>query len=262
MLFTDIVQLLTGLQHKLEASARVRNFNFDKTTINMAFTAMIKVILTILTLANLALAASKRGLGADDGIPLSGFTGIGSKISWQYNWATTTTPKLDGLEYIPMLWSNKAELTSIWDTNAKYWLAHGSTTLLGFNEPDGCVNGLGSSCMSVAVAVPAFELWITPYAGTATIGAPAITNSNLAGQGVDWLNSFLSLANGAAGLDFLVMHWYGDAADLAGFKSQVTSLCNIVTKNNIPGGLWITEVRNSLFFVLSSFPSQNDFRAA
>jgi hypothetical protein len=49
----------------------------------------------------------KRGLGANEDVPIWQFggtwEGAPSQVNWQYNWASTTDQKNSWCEYIPML---------------------------------------------------------------------------------------------------------------------------------------------------------------
>jgi hypothetical protein len=142
-----------------------------------------------------------------------------------------------------MLWSAASDLISVWVANVNYAVAHyGADAVLAFNEPDGC--GGGQSCMSVSTAVSAYKSWIVPFAGTVRLGAPAVTNSVVAGQGLDWLKQFLgNCTTGTAGacpVDFIPLHWYGYSDDAA-----VQSFKTYVAQAYQAGGgrpLWITEL--------------------
>ena len=95
--------------------------------------------------------------------------------------------------------------------------------------------------MSVAAAVEGWKKWVEPLKGQVKLGAPGVSNSANAGQGLEWLKQFLSdckVDSGAlCGVDFVPVHWYGDAGDRAGFQA-------FVTRASEAGGgrkLWVTE---------------------
>jgi hypothetical protein len=50
----------------------------------------------------------KRGLAANEGVPIWQFggswEGAPSQVNWQYNWYSTTSQKQSFCEYVPMLW--------------------------------------------------------------------------------------------------------------------------------------------------------------
>ncbi|KAE8440333.1 hypothetical protein EG329_008669 [Mollisiaceae sp. DMI_Dod_QoI] len=97
-----------------------------------------------------------------------------------------TFPK--SLEYIPMLWGNSAEHTSNWVSDVNQALSRGTTHLLAFNEPDKCSGG-GSSVSNGPTGLP-------------------------------WLTQFLKLCTGCH-IDFIPIHWYDEATNVAYFKSYI-----------------------------------------
>jgi hypothetical protein len=137
-----------------------------------------------------------------------------------------------------MLWSSASDLTSVWNTNvAKAVSTYAADAVLAFNEPDGC--GGGGSCMSVASAVSGYKTWVSPLRSkypSLKLGAPAVTNGG-SPMGLTYLGQFLGNCTGC-NIDFIPIHWYGDAGDVAGFKNHVTSAYAAV-KSKYP--LWITE---------------------
>ena len=90
--------------------------------------------------------------------------------------------------------------------------------------------------MSVAAAVDGWLTYLQPLKGTVRLGAPGVTNSAQVGQGLDWLQAFLQ-ACGNCTIDFVPVHWYGDAGDLAGFENHVTAASQVAGARK----LWITE---------------------
>jgi len=127
---------------------------------------------------------TKRGLAYNDASLTNAFKG---ECSWGYNWEHI--PKgLDGsFEYIPMLKSSDFYIES-WEQDYKSAIDGGSTAVLSLNEPDNS----GQANMSPAAAA-AFHIAnlnkVKTYKSTVQIGAPAVTNSQQAGQGLDWLLS-------------------------------------------------------------------------
>jgi len=139
------------------------------------------------------------------------------------------------LQYVPMLWGNATQHTKNWNGNVKIAQSRGSKQLLAFNEPDGC--GWGQSCMSPAAAAEAYMKWMMPYAANFSLGAPAVTNGPAPG-GLAWLSKFLNLCTKCK-IDFVPIHWYDRATNVAYFKNYMASA------RTAAGGreIWITEVR-------------------
>jgi hypothetical protein len=187
--------------------------------------------------------SGKRGLSYNDPNLTQPFSlsGQSSKISWAYNWYSlpytngqTHSGYNPALSFVPMLWSSASDLTSVWTSNVATAKAnYGTTAVLAFNEPDGCN---GQSCMSVASAVSAYQAYINPLKGSVLLGAPAVTNGIGTLIGLDYLKTFIKNCTGCQ-IDFVPIHWYGDA-------SQITDFENYVTAAYAAGGnrpLWVTE---------------------
>jgi hypothetical protein len=75
--------------------------------------------------------SSKRGISYNDASMAKFF---GSKITWAYNWGSSSDGLTTSLDYAPMLWGEK--FVSGWSSIAQAAVASGADTLLGFNEPD------------------------------------------------------------------------------------------------------------------------------
>ncbi|KAM3458413.1 hypothetical protein MY3296_000619 [Beauveria thailandica] len=198
---------------------------------------MLSLIVPVFAGALLACPASadpwpKRGLGANDDVPIWQFGGSwlghNSQINWQYNWDSTTSQKQSFAEYVPMLWGTQSSHTNQWFDNAWYWLNNGgSGHLLAFNEPD---RG-DQADLSVGDAVSAWRTYMEPFVGHAQLGAPAVSAA-----GLNWLQDFLNQCSGCH-IDFIPVHWYGGAANENDFESYVNNVCSM------SGGrpVWITE---------------------
>lgn len=181
----------------------------------------------------------KRGLAANDGIPIWQFGGewLGhkSQVNWQYNWDSTTNQKQSFAEFVPMLWGTQSYHTDQWFDNAWYWLNNGgSGHLLGFNEPD----RPDQAHMTPGEAVDAWRKYMEPFVGHAQLGAPAVSNG-----GYDWLRQFLDQCSGCH-IDFIPVHWYNDHSLEFDLENWVNKVCRL------GGGrpLWITEVRYFPFY--------------
>ncbi|EPE08790.1 glycoside hydrolase [Ophiostoma piceae UAMH 11346] len=153
-----------------------------------------------------------------------------TKCSWSYNWGQTAASDASSdVEFIPMLWS--PDHSSTWTESANAAISSGTTALLSFNE---CDNS-GQCNLDAASAAAAHITYMNPYSGKAKIGAPAITNSGNAGEGISWLTSFISACDGQCAIDFCPLHWYNapDAEEFLEHVSNVHAACG--------KPVWITE---------------------
>lgn len=94
----------------------------------------------------------------------------------------------------------------------------GSPKLIGFNEPDSTTQ----ANIGVSEAISLYQQYLTPLKSAGKIselGTPAVTNSQNAGEGLNYLSSFVSGCTGCD-LDFAVVHWYAESLD--DFKNHVT----------------------------------------
>lgn len=189
--------------------------------------------------SNLTTPAAKRGLAYNDISLLEDFLGTGSQSSWCYNWASRpdgTVPA--GLEFVPMLWGLNSSMTSDWEAAVSSALASGSRHLLSFNEPDlGPPNP--QSDLSFEQAAKGYYQYMEKYSGQARLGSPGVTNGDpTLGMGLGWLDSFIQACeNLGCTIDFVSIHWYDSAANIAYFKDHVTQAY-------ATGGhraVWITE---------------------
>ncbi|CAD0089911.1 unnamed protein product, partial [Aureobasidium vineae] len=181
----------------------------------------------------------KRGLSFNNPaytMPFS-LSGQNSQVSWAYNWYQTSGSGFNpALDYVPMLWSNASDLTGQWASNAQAAIDAGSKYLLGFNEPDLCLSGAGSSCIEMPSAVKAWKQYMEPFAGKALLGSPAVTNGG-SPLGLTWLQNFMGNCTGCH-IDFINIHWYSNKwAGANYFKQQVQAAYAM------SGGrpVWITE---------------------
>ncbi|KAH8167038.1 hypothetical protein CIB48_g1253 [Xylaria polymorpha] len=164
------------------------------TTIPTTTIPTTTIIPTTTTIPQPTTAASggKRGLAYNDASLVQEFLTLGGQISWAYNWGSTTADLPEGVTYYPMLWSPAPDHSNGWDAAAKAAISKGADALLSFNEPD-----IASQAnMSPQDAANGHIQWMNPYAGQARIGTPAISSSENANQGIDWLKQFFSACNG------------------------------------------------------------------
>jgi hypothetical protein len=174
-------------------------------------------------------STSKRGLAYNDASLLDGFAGS-NKISWAYNWASSTSTIPSNFEYVAMLWGTGSGFTSGWNAAATKAIASGTKHLMSFNEPDLSTQ----SNLSPSDAAAGYKTYMMPFAGKAQLGSPAVTNGG-GSMGLTWLTNFLSACSGCQ-IDFVAIHWYngGDAAAFMDYVDQAYT-----AGGNRP--LWITE---------------------
>lgn len=189
----------------------------------------------------------KRGLAANDDVPIWQFGGSWensqSQVNWQYNWDSTTSQKQSFAEYVPMLWGTSSDHTSQWFNNAWYWLENGgSGHLLAFNEPERS----DQSNLSPQEAADAWNQYMEPFVGHAQLGAPAVSN-----DGYDWLEQFLQACSNCH-IDFVPIHWYNDHTLESDLENWVNSICSLTGKQ-----VWLTEAsyRNSIYIIIDSIYS-------
>lgn len=184
------------------------------------------------------LSRRKRGLAYNNAtlVPIA-FAG-GSRCSscgWAYNWDSRDNGlTVQGLEFVPMLWGPIPEHTGRWWANVKEMIGKGSTHVLSFNECD-----IFSQCNTgAAEAAEAHVAYINPLAARVRIGSPAVSNSDIDGQGLDWLQDWVyACENKGCAYDFCVVHWYSPPADTASLFDHIRRASTIC------GGrpIWLTE---------------------
>lgn len=172
---------------------------------------------------------SKRGLAYNAGELLEPFLKPGAKSIWSYNWGQLPDELApSSLEFVPMLWGPLQNST--WSANAEKAIADGATNFLSFNEcdrPDQCN-------LDPVSAADAHKAFMNPYQDRVRIGTPAISNSDIPGESVDWLSDFLSVCNSSCSYDFCPAHWYG--TDKSDFLNYLLSVYRVCGKN-----IWVTE---------------------
>ncbi|KFY70550.1 hypothetical protein V499_09084 [Pseudogymnoascus sp. VKM F-103] len=177
------------------------------------------------------LGAAKRGLAYNNAALASGFTGADSKVSWAYNWGSTTPAIPSSFEYVPMIWGPQPIHSDGWTEAANAAIAKGSKHLLAFNEPD-----LPSQAnLDVGTAAAGYKTFMQPFAGKARLGSPAVTNGP-APMGIAYFKSFMAACDGCT-VDFVPMHWYDSASNVEGFKTHVNDMRDAAEGRK----LWITE---------------------
>ncbi|KAL2109899.1 hypothetical protein VUR80DRAFT_1867 [Thermomyces stellatus] len=179
--------------------------------------------------------STKRGFAYNDADLVNSLIKGGAEGSWAYNWDSHDNGLDSSVEFVPMLWSNGEEHVSRWDDNVQEMLGKGAKCLLSFNEPD----HQEQAKMDPETAAAAHAKYLNPYGDKARIGAPAITNSNLPGEGTEWLEKFIpACEREGCQIDFCVAHWYAPADDDAALRSHLEKV------HELCGGdkpVWLTE---------------------
>ncbi len=150
------------------------------------------------------------------------------KVSWFYSWGADLKPDMpEGIEFVPMLWGWR-------DGPGQDKYLHGLAesgaagkfhTLLGFNEPD------NKTQSNIAVET-ALEKWPQLAGVGLRLGSPACVHPDN-----EWMQAFMQGAEERnLRVDFIAVHWYGDAPDASGFLKMLE---RIHEKYQRP--LWITE---------------------
>jgi hypothetical protein len=154
---------------------------------------------------------------------------------WGYNW-DSESGGLEGLNFIPTLWSDDDVHVGRFAANCEKSLAAGAKAIFSFNEPD---NG-GQAHMTPAAAAAAHVKLLNPYAGKALIGAPSISNSGLPMEGREWLTNFVEECDKLGEkchYDFCNVHWYSEV------EYGETLFEHLEKSHEICGGkpIWLTE---------------------
>ncbi|KAM0329130.1 hypothetical protein ACHAQA_004426 [Verticillium albo-atrum] len=183
-------------------------------------------------------STGKRGFAYNEADLVSSFFTNGNECAscgWAYNWDSSDNGlSQSGVEFVPMLWGPIDTHTQRWEENANKAIEAGSTHILSFNECD-----MPSQCnLDASAAADAHIQYVNPYSEKVQIGAPAVTNSNIGGQGLDWLKAWVEACDAkGCKYDFCVVHWYSplEAAD--------TLFTHIQEASKICGDkpVWLTE---------------------
>ncbi|PWI64991.1 hypothetical protein PCL_08350 [Purpureocillium lilacinum] len=151
--------------------------------------------------------SGKRGLAYNDAALANAFSDACVICTWGYNWGSARQGLKPGLRYIPMLWGDMPVHISHWDADAERAISQGAKLMFSFNEPD----NHDQANMTPQAAAEAHMKYFNRYAGRVKIGAPSVTNSGGAGQGIQWLQSFMKECGEKCPVDFCNVHWYSEA---------------------------------------------------
>lgn len=187
----------------------------------------------------------KRGIAYNSAELANTFGASCSSCKWGYNWASRRDDFDSKYDFVPMLWGNDAEWTNDWEKNANDMIDQGAKALFSFNEPD-----IASQAnLSPAQAAQDFKTHMNPFSEKALIGAPSVSNSGEAGQGLEWLQQFVDTCNGECKFDFCNVHWYSEPEYANTLFEHLEKAHEICGKP-----IWLTE-----FAPLGSGPAVDSF---
>jgi Glycosyl hydrolase catalytic core len=170
----------------------------------------------------------KKGVGLNGSHVAEAVDALG--CGWYYNWSARPFRGDEQIhaEFVPMMWDGKQL-----DVRLAAAKATGSTTLLGFNEPD----NEGQANMTVAEAV---ALWPKLMATGMCLGSPAPKDTG------HWLADFMAEAKAKnLRVDFLCLHWYGDITKPDAVESLRAFLEDYWNRYHLP--IWLTEFSGADF---------------
>lgn len=165
--------------------------------------------------------SGKRGVAYNDASLTECFMN-NPKITWGYNWGSSSSGLSSSVNYIPQLWDGTSTFTDSWEDNAKAAIKAGSTHLFSFNEPD-----LTSQAnMTPEEAAAAYKQYMDPLASdTVKLCAPAVTNGGGA-MGLTWLQNFLHACSDCT-IDCVNVHWYDSAENTDYFTKHIQNATEI-----------------------------------
>lgn len=178
---------------------------------------------------------SKRGAAYNDASMVKVLLGQTDAISWVYNWGADAGDLGVDIPFYPTMWGDK--VAAEWPAKAQAAVAAGTEVFFSFNEPDNA----GQANMAPSYAASKHQEWMNPYADKVRIGAPAVSSSEEANQGLDWLQQFFDACGNNCKVDFCNTHWYGPGGDSGAdlFLAHVKAVRNVSGCQGKP--VWITE---------------------
>lgn len=195
----------------------------------------VLLLIAPVALAQQATTSSKRGLAqvetserSDEHYWTSG------DLTWYYNWHSEPSPELEDtdLQFVPMLWGPGTDTNFYTTVKSMVDSGRNISHVLGFNEPDGCGQVYGGSCLDAQTAAETWIREIEPLKDLGIkLGAPGVTGSPM---GFVWLQNFFTQCDGGCTPDFIPVHWYGNFEGLASHVGQVNA-----TYQNM--SMWVTE---------------------
>ncbi|GGV27518.1 hypothetical protein GCM10010495_49630 [Kitasatospora herbaricolor] len=187
--------------------------------------------------------------GAKKGVSTWAFDGVGTALtgsgaSWYYTWGPDhpgiAAPA--GVDFVPMIWGSAA----VGNGSLAKATQQGSSTLLGFNEPD-------LAAQSNLTPQQALDLWPKLMATGLSLGSPAVAYGGADPGG--WLDQFMQGARSRGyRVDFIALHWYGSDFRTTEAVGQLQRYLQAVhDRYQLP--VWLTEYALIKFAGGTSFPT-------
>jgi len=143
---------------------------------------------------------------------------VALKVSWYYNWLSTTSCDPPPASFVPMIWGPMF----INDTET---VSRSAPALLGFNEPD----------LEEWTPTEMAHLWPRLEATGLRLGSPA--PSAWWPGGYQWLDEFFNVCKNCR-VDFVAFHWYADS-DGCNADALITDITFYANRYKKP--VWVTE---------------------
>ncbi|KAG6315533.1 hypothetical protein E4U22_007758 [Claviceps purpurea] len=185
--------------------------------------------------------SGKRGLAYNDAT-LANLVGSSAKkgvCGWAYNWGQYPGNLDSQYSFIPTLWGrgpnnqNTAFLDS-WPSSASKAVANGAKALFSFNEPD----NKGQSNLDPSTAAGLHVEYMNPYSGKTLIASPSVSNSNIQGEGLDWLKGWVQQCKSkGCKYDFCNVHWYSPVSQTQSLFDHLEQAHKICDGKPV----WLTE---------------------
>ncbi|TFK47667.1 hypothetical protein OE88DRAFT_1636462 [Heliocybe sulcata] len=134
----------------------------------------------------------------------------GQGVNWLYNWETYRPDNTQNFNFIGTQRCMDCDSSPVAQLASRV-SSGGWNTVFSLNEPD--LNGI-----SPTDAAAWYKQYINPLAVAKAL--PAVTSSTNSGQGLSWLDSFLSACSGCY-YDYINLHWYGPS--FSAFQSYIQS---------------------------------------
>ncbi|KAG5921365.1 hypothetical protein E4U42_005872 [Claviceps africana] len=185
--------------------------------------------------------SGKRGLAYNDAA-LANLVGSSAQkgvCGWAYNWGQYPGNLDPQYDFIPTLWgrgpnNQNNDFFNSWPSSASKAVANGTKALFSFNEPD----NKGQSNIDCSTAATLHVQHMNPYGHKTLIGAPSVTNSNVPGEGLDWLKGWVQHCKTEGCLyDFCNVHWYSPCKDADTLFDHIKKAHDICEGKPI----WLTE---------------------
>ncbi len=157
-------------------------------------------------------------------------TDMSVSASWFYTWAPTAGSVFHpaSMEFVPMIWDE----THVTTTELNQSKNSGSSSLLGFNEPD-------HPDQANMTPTQALDLWPQLEGTGLRLGSPVVA-ANGASAG-SWLDQFMTgVQSRGYRADFVCLHWYGGDFNAQNSVNYLRTYLQAVY-NRYQKPIWLTE---------------------